>query len=135
ELSLKISWQNRLFICRCSREEVAEEKSIWSPEKWRITYRVGGKEYRKDSDEYGFLTIWYKWVEAPIEIVEFQILGLSSPKSQTALSREEAFKNELSNLGYTITYNSNAHYSNCNYHVEVVGRCGEQMESRNYWGP
>ncbi|MEM3546407.1 MAG: hypothetical protein QXU47_02965 [Candidatus Bathyarchaeia archaeon] len=135
ELSLRVSWQNRLFICRCMKEEVTEEKSTWSPEKWRVTYRVGRKEYRKDSDKYGFLTIWYKWIEAPIEIVEFQVFGLSAPKSQTALSKEAVFKNELSNLGYTIIYNGNVHYGNCNYHVEVVGRCGEQTESRNYWGP
>ncbi len=135
ELSLRVSWQNRILICRYVKEEVIERKSIWSPEKWRIIYRVGGKDYRKDSDEYGFLTIWYKWIKAPVEIVEFQILGSSSPKSQTALAKETTFKNDLSNLGYTITYNCDTHYSNCNYHVEVIGRCGDETESRNYWGP
>jgi hypothetical protein len=70
-----------------------------------------------------------------IEIVEFQILRPSSPKPQTALAKETTFKNDLSNLGYTITYSSNTHYSNCNYHVEVIGRRGDETESRNYWGP
>ncbi|MEM2849539.1 MAG: hypothetical protein QXI36_04605 [Candidatus Bathyarchaeia archaeon] len=64
--------------------------------------------------------------------MEFQRFGLSSTKSQTALSKGAAFKNELCNLGYAITYNSNTNYSNCNYHVEAIGICGEQTESRDY---